>query len=290
MTEHLIFQTSNLQTVFKPDEFELFREIICRTASEYPDILGVLVTGSLVQRVLLPKPTGEPISSPSPEHAAYQKMVSRSRRKLFAHNDADLDIWLLTQDAPGTGDLRQTLDAKAIALLKWYAQHGDNDVEKWIARKHEAFDAYYKKDEFYPQSWVASSPLPHYASGFREGVVDRIGVNLQDFRSRVKVHLRKKYPADFLELRAFPMALFNLRPEKIALESGRLDRTPFAYYLKDWLDLEQNCIVLYTKKDTKDLIYPFDPSGRVPGQALADTIGWKHTDINYTLFRDRDCF
>ena len=292
MNTHLTFQDSTLKKLFNPDEFEMFCEVIRRTASEYSEILGVLVMGSFVERLQFPLPNGEASATRSPEHAVYERIVSRTRRKFSTHPGSDLDIWVLTEDAPETVDVWQTLDAKAIALVRWYAQQGEDDINKWITRKHEAFDAYYKKDDFYPTTWVTSSPLPHLALGFREGIVDRIGTHLQDFRSRVRVHMQKMYPTKFLELRSFPKALFNLRPEKIALAPGHLDRTPFAYYLKDWLDLEQNCIVLYTKEGATDLIYPFDPNGRVPGQALADAIGWKHTDIDLSLFRDHKsiCF
>lgn len=286
MNTHLTFQDSTLKKLFNPDEFELFCEIIRHTASEYSEILGVLVTGSFVQRLQLPLPSGNASSNRSSEHAVYERIVSRTRRKFSTHPGSDLDIWVLTEDAPETANIWQTLDAKAIALVRWYAQHGEDDVMKWIMRKHEAFDAYYKKDDFYPATWVSSSPLPHLALGFRECIVDRIGNHLGDFRHRVMIHMQKPYPTKFLEVRAFPKALFNLRPEKIAVTPENLDRTPFAYYLKDWLDLEENCIVLYTKEGATELIYPFDTNGRVPGQALADAVGWKHTDIDLSLFRD----
>ena len=285
--EHLSFEKSTLQLLLDRSEFDIFCEIISRTASEHPEILGVLLTGSLVQRLKLPNPADGVGIVTTPLQGAYQEIVSRSRRKLFPHPDADMDVWLLIEDADNRTDVSQTLDSRAIDLVKWYARKGNGDLARWIRLKHRAFDEFYKKPALFPKTWVASNPTPYYAWGFKENVIDRIGANLQPFRNKIKNFFRKKYPTEFLELRAFPQSVFNLRPEKIKVGTGLLDRTPFAYYLKDWLDVEQNCIVVYTKSNTPELIYPFRPAGRVLGQRVADEVGWDHTRINYTLFRDR---
>ena len=283
----LTFDDSTLKLIFERAEFETFCEILSYTAAEYPEILGILVTGSLVQRLQLPNPSSERQTPLTPMQNAYQEIVSRARRKFFPHPDADLDIWLLMEDGDGCADVPRILESKAIELVRWYAEHGPGDLGKWVSLKQRAFGDFYKKEAFFPKSWVASNPLPYYAWAFKETMVERIGANLHGFRNRIRTFFRKKFPTEFLELRAFPKAVFNLRPEKIEMESGKLDRTPFCYYLKDWLDLEQNCIVIYTKPGAPDLIYPFSSEGPVLGKALADAVSWKHTDINYTLFRDR---
>lgn len=283
----LTFEKSTLQLLMDRSEFDIFCEIISRTASEHAEVRGVLLTGSLIQRLRLPNSTDGISAVKTPWQSAYEEIVSRSRRKLFPHPDADLDVWLLIEDRESRMDVCQTLDDRALDLVKWYAKKKSADPAAWIRLKHRAFDEFYKQEAWFPRSWVASNPLPYYAWSFKETVIDRIGANLQACRGRIKNCFRKKYPTEFLELRAFPQAVFNVRPEKIALASGTLDRTPFAYYLKDWLDLEQNCLVVYTKPRAIDLIYPFNPAGRVLGQKIADQIKWDHRRIDYSLFRDR---
>jgi hypothetical protein len=285
---HLTFEQSNLQHLFDANEFRTFSEILSRTAYEHPEILGVLLTGSLVQRLRLPNPLATTPATPmTPFQSAYQDVVSRSRRKFFAHPDADLDVWLLIEDATSGTDIPQVMDSRALDLIAWYSKRKSIDNNKWIQKKSRAFDEFYKKERLYPRTWIANNPTPHHGSGYKESVIDRIGTNLQDVRNRIKYYFRKTYPSAFLELRAFPESVFNLRPEKIEVSEGNLDRTPFAYFMKDWLDIEQNCMIVYTRPDAKDLIYPFGSEGRVLGQAIADEIEWDHRNINLRLFRDR---
>jgi hypothetical protein len=287
---HLTFKQSNLTSIFdeNTDEFATFSEILSRTASEHPEILGVLLTGSLVQRRLLPDPfpNVQGIAKTS-RQLAYQEIVSRTRRKLWPHSNADLDIWLLIEDETIGTELANVLSSRALDLIAWYSKQKSIDTNKWIQKKHRAFDEFYKKERLYPRTWLANNPLPHHGSCYKEMVIYRTSRDLQDFTNRIRFNMNKTYPSAFLELRAFPESVFNLRPEKIEVCEGSLDRTPFAYYMKDWLDLEQNCMIVYTRPDAKDLIYPFSSEGRVPGQAIADEIEWDHRNINLRLFRDR---
>ena len=281
MQKRLEFNNSTLQSLFDEREFKRFSGIIRETAQDFPEIQGVLITGSLVQYVRLPnRQNGYKLNS---MQKAYEDIVCRSRRKFFPHLDSDLDIWLLIDDIKGNDFVPKELDDKALELIDWYAKQKTLDLKEWIDKKHEAFDVFYKQVLLYPKSWTKKNEIPYYGWGFKETLVDNIGCGLKPVRDRIKGFFSKNYPRDFLEVRAFPSSVFNLRPEKITLDDGEVDRTPFPYYMKDWLDSERNCVVLYRRKDNKEAIYPFDEGGVVLGQRVADEIGWDYRHVVYSM-------
>jgi ABC-type oligopeptide transport system ATPase subunit len=267
----LEFEQSFLQSLFTREEFNLFKNIVRETASEFPDIKGVLITGSLVKQIYLPdciqKPQGKGLQR------AYQEIIFRYGRKYFPHPKSDLDMWLLIDDIQ-TCKIAEYLDSCTVDLLKWYASQKSPDFSEWIDKKHKYYDPYYKKSYLYPESWNRDNIMPYLGSSFKEILVSNINNRLKTVRNRIENFFLKNYPDDFLEVRAYPSSVFNLRPEPLILSNGRVDRTPFAYYLKDWLDLEKNCMVLYRRDNMSPTIYPFDKNGVIRGQRIADFINW----------------
>lgn len=267
------FEDSTLQILFSLDEFSTFSEIVNDICKKLPDIHGVLLTGSLVQRFKLPNPPKR-YQSLTNEAIAYEKIRYRAKRKLFPHPQSDLDIWILTASAGGLENVPRTLDSRALELLDWYAKQEAPNMKTWISMKHERFDEFYKKEYLYTNSWREYNEVPYFAWGFKENLIDRIGCDLKNTREKINYYFQKSYPKEFLEVRAYPNIVFNLRPEKIIIDNKE-DRTPFVYYMKDLLDHENNCIVLYARDDVSPLIYPFAEDGIALGEAVAQTIGWK---------------
>lgn len=286
MNNKLDFESSTLQTIFDKDEFNNFEKIVQHTAMEFPEIQGVLITGSLVQRIRLPNPV-EPIEM-TPIQKAYGNIVCRSRLRFFPQLDSDLDVWLLIDDLKIHSELYKKLDERALELINWYSAQKNLDIGAWIDKKHEAFDAYYKQVSLYPSSWTENNEVPYFAIGFKETLVDNIGAELKSARDRIKHFFTKQYPRKFLQVRAYTSQIFNLRPEKIFLKDNLIDRTPFAYYLRDWLDLQNNCIIIYTNKEKNQQIYPFDENGRIPGQEIAESIGWTDRHSNYCTYQMKE--
>jgi hypothetical protein len=274
----LEFERSMLQSVFTREEFDAFSNTVRETAFKFPEIQGVLVGGSLVRQISLP------VHIPSPQgeglKRAYQEIIFRYGRKYFPHPGSDLDIWLLIDDVEKADKIASHLDSRTLGLLEWYASQRRPDLYEWIGKKREVYDAYYKQSYLYPRSWNRRNEIPYHGMAFKESLVDNIGCSLRYVRDRTEGFFLKSYPDEFLEVRAYPSAVFNLRPEPLVLSNGSVDRTPFAYFLKDWIDLEENCMVLYRREDGAPVIYPFDQNGVIRGQKIAEFIKWdpKHPE------------
>ncbi len=248
-------------------------------ASQYSDIEGILITGSLVQNLSLPDPIDCCFNGPMQE--AYAKIVSRSQRKLWPHPDADIDLWIMTKDVKGTEGLTSILDNKALELLTYIAENPDITSLEWIKRKRASLNEYYKNPNLYSGDWqTGSKDYPWEAPFFRKELMRRVVAEMPTFCKRVNYYFRKKCPNNFFEIRAYPGATFNLRPEKIKI-GDIIDRTPFPYFIKDWVKRDQNMLLLFQSENSR--YYPFNENGHVHSKVLAEAIGWTpiHVDVLY---------
>lgn len=276
------FKESTLQMLLNEDEFEELKNSTAFVASRFEDIEGVFITGSLVQKIQLPEP---PVNlNLSKLSQAYAEIVGRTRRKLFPHRDSDFDFWILTKEQPGNESLPEYLDSKAIELISWYAEQDKVDLAEWIYRKHQAFGDIYKKQFLYSSQWNASNcPIPSNAEGFRSALEKEIREKIPSLVAKVSYYFSKSIPGEFIEVRAFPASVFNLKPERIPVGDYE-DRTPFPFFIRDWVDKDRNCILLYTRSDARNLIYPFNPEGYIPGENIAKFIGWTPRHIDHLLY------
>lgn len=264
-------------------EFQQLKDCTIESASLFDDIEGVLITGSLVQKIQLPEPPKCPQLSELAQ--TYAKIVGRTRRKLFPHIDSDFDFWIMTKEQPGNEHLSTYLDEKALQLIKWYSEQKTVDLAEWIYKKKEAFGHIYKQPFLYSKEWNdCSGVIPSHSEGFKSVLVDEIKNRIPSLVDKVSYYFRKGIPGDFLETRSFPASTFNLKPEKIMVD-GCENKTPFPFYIRDWIDIDRNCIVLYTKQDSKDMIYPFNPNGHVPGENIAKALNWTPHHIDHVLYK-----
>ena len=285
MVNPLSFEQSTLQLLFSQEEYCQFREIVAELCSAFPDIKGAFMTGSLTQKIGLPDPpaSNEDLGELA---RAYASIVGRTRRKLFPHIDSDLDFWILTEEQDGNERIQPILNERALDLLQWYSSQGDEvDMVEWIHLKRRAFDEFYKKPFLYSDRWLATSSNPAHAIGFKAALEEKIGKSLPKLRAKIDYYFRKGSLGQFIETRSFPASVFNLKTEKIPIMNSE-DRTPFPFYLRDWVDLERNCLILYSSGDTTSLIYPFNPNGVVPGEKIATSINWTPRHIDSVLYKE----
>lgn len=282
MANHLRFKESSLQLILSLEEFDILRELIRETCSEFPDIDGVLLTGSLVQRLCLPPPPKE--NDLGSFAKAYADVVGRTRRKLFPHLDSDLDFWILTEEQEGNAQTQEITCDLAYDLLEWYSKQKKVDLAEWIYRKKQAFGKYYKKNYLYSARWIKENPKPYNASGFKEKLEEKVCKLLPEAVKKINYYFRKKIPGDFLETRCFPPSVFNLKTERISIQDYE-DRTPFPFYIRDWVDIERNCLIMYSS-EKPNLIYPFNSEGVVPGENLAKKIGWTSRHVDFVLYKE----
>jgi len=280
------FKESTLQMVLNDTEFGELINSIGLVASHYEDIQGVLITGSLVQKIQLPNPPTNPNLSRLAR--AYAEIVGRTRRKLFPHIDSDFDFWILTKDQPGNDSYPEYLDNKALELISWYASQNKVDLAEWIYKKGNAFRDIYKNPVLYSSKWKEYNyPIPCNAEGFKLELKNEIIAKLPSLAAKVSYYFRKSTINEFIEARAYPSSVFNLRPERILVGDAD-DRTPFPFFIKDWVDRDRNCLLLYTRSDATNLIYPFILDGMIPGERIAEAIGWTPRHIDHVLYRRGD--
>ncbi len=285
MVNAIDFEQSTLQLLFSKEEYRQFREIAVDLCLTFPDIKGAFITGSLTQKIGLPDPpaSNEDLGDLA---KAYASIVGRTRRKLFPHIDSDLDFWILTNEQEGNERIPDILCERALDLLHWYSSRGNEvDLVEWIHLKRQAFDEFYKKPFLYSQRWMASSPNPAHAIGFKKALEEKIGNSLPKLRAKIDYYFRKIFPDQFIETRSFPPSVFNLKTERIPVMNSE-DRTPFPFYLRDWVDLERNCLILYSSDNNTSLIYPFNPEGVVPGEKIATSINWTPRHIDFLLYKE----
>jgi len=280
------FKESTLQMLLNQDEFEELKDTTAKVASSLEDVDGVFITGSLVQKIKLPEPPVDPTLSELGK--AYAEIVGRTRRKLFPHIDSDFDFWVLTSEQQGNEGLQAHICDQAIDLLSWYAEQKKVDLAEWIVRKRKAFDPIYKQPFLYSEGWNRlNSGIPSNAEGFRTLLEKELQARLPRLVARVSYYFRKSIPGEFIEARAFPASVFNLKTERIPVGNYE-DRTPFPFFIKDWVDRDRNCLPLYTKgENTERLIYPFNATGYIPGENIARVIEWTPRHIDHVLYREK---
>lgn len=261
-----------MQSLFNESEFSDFKGIIKEVCEQNEDIQGVVITGSLTQRLRLPDP--DETSYLNKYDEAYSLIENKGRRRVFPSKTSDLDVWVCLKDPDGLGDVKTALESRAIELLCWLAdnQHRHNTSE-WIARKQAAFDKFYKQAYMYSAQWNAQNPkMPWRGSTLKREIVEALQHSMPSLVARINYHFDKKIPGEFIELRAFPASTFNLRVEELFID-GAVDKTPFPFILERLLDMQRNCFVLYVSEKGLDrMIYPLNEDGERLGNSILNFI------------------
>lgn len=238
------------------------QERIQSVAKQHPRILGVLAIGSLVQ-------TETPADFYVPRHEgragqAYEQIRRPLRRKNGMCRDSDLDIWICTEDTLVSEAARPQVDKGGAALVEEIAS---GTLKKgslhWRSKKLQAFGRYYKQNDLYH----GEDKHPWLSEGFKSELEDIVSTTMPEFSQRINGHFSKHIPGDFLEVRAFPESLFNLRPDEATLPNGTEDRAPFPRIADDqWISTRHNAHVFYVKDGIS--IYPFVEDGEVLGSSI----------------------
>ncbi len=261
-------QQSFLSVFLKPEELCVLKDTVADLSKKYPDVTGVLITGSLAQKIsLAPCYT---IEHSTPLLEAYLKILNRSGRHIFPRVSSDLDVWVCTSEPSQNQTIKEKVEERAIDLINWLVKNPDlHGTHAWIEQKHHAFDEFYKRPELYTPSWQqVNGQGPWLAQTFTAELTHRIIQSMPDFQKRVNHYFDRNIPGEFIELRAYPPCTFNLRPEVLNIDCKN-DKTPFPFIIEEWLDLDRNCFVLYSDKNTSNQIYPFNPLGVKLGSSLA---------------------
>jgi hypothetical protein len=272
MINQLKFEESTTQTLFRQEEFNQFKRMVTDVAEKYPDITGILLTGSLCQRQDIHK-VMPCFDKSNLLLNAYMNIAYRCKRKSGPGVNSDLDMWLCTKEPIFGEDVKRYLNKETVSLLQWYSKREKLAVGEWIDKKHEAYDGYYKCDDLYSTRWSdQNGGDPSSAIGFKKELVSKLEKDMPSFLKRVEKGFTKNVYGDFIEARAFPPCVFNLRPEKL-MNAGISDRTPFGYYLPDWVNPVMNCQTLYIEgNNSSRLPYPFNPLGNIPGAYILKRI------------------
>lgn len=261
--------SNRLARLVGSNEYELLVQAIRDTALEYPDIIGVLAVGTLVQNetpdgFFIPKYN-------TPRGRAYERIRNPGRRRLAVREESDLDLWICVRDTEASSAAQEQVELGALALLSelvsgtmdWGSVH-------WRNKKAATFGPYYKAQELYPQDFVIANggDQPWLARGFQKALEARIAEHIPGFMDKVNENFRKKIPGNFLEIRAYPESLFHLRPDDTMMPSTQEDRMPFPRIADEqWIGPDHSSVVMYGS-DTVS-IYPFKPDGRVLGSSIA---------------------
>jgi nucleoside diphosphate kinase len=105
------------------------------------------------------------------------------------------------------------------------------------------------------------------AADFKHHLESTILEHIPDFAERVNRFTSKTIPGDFLEIRAYPESVYNLRPDQILMEGGILDREPFPQIGDDqWISPDHSSAILYSSGESA--IYPFKLDGRIVGEDM----------------------
>lgn len=260
---------NRLAALVGSNEYECLVQAIHDTALEYPDIIGVLAVGTLVQNetpdgFFIPKYN-------TPRGRAYERIRNPGRRRLAVREESDLDLWICVRDTETSAAAQEQVELGALALLSelvsgtisWGSVH-------WRNKKAAIFGPYYKVRELYPQDFVIANgdEQPWLAQGFKKSLEARVAERIPGVMDKVNENFRKKIPGEFLEIRAFPESLFHLRPDDTMMPNMREDRMPFPRIADEqWIGPGHSSMVMYGS-DTVS-IYPFKPSGRVLGSSIA---------------------
>lgn len=247
---------------------EDLQERVEHVARKYPRIIGVLAIGSLVQ-------TQTPADFYIPQHtglagAAYEKIRRPLRRKDGSNPNSDLDIWVCTEDTTASEKAKHQVDKGGAALVEELASGTlQKGTQHWRNKKVQAFGQYYKRLELYHNEFNTQDPW--MSSDFKADLETEILKSMPGFANNINSHFRKQIPGDFIEIRAFPESLFNLRPDEAILPDGSEDRAPFPRVAdKQWISTAHNANILFNTDRIS--IYPFREKGEVLGSYIGTHI------------------
>lgn len=264
-------ETMPIQALIDPTEWAILHETTQEVAADYPDITAVLAIGSLIQTFRPPVSYLEP-RRPGPLGAAYDSARNAGRRKLFPGPNSDLDIWVALKDTPESREAEYNVSTAGISLIEELANGSVvRGTRQWHDKKRAAFSGYYKVPEYYSQEFADanSSDAPWMAADFKRTLESAVVERIPDFVQRVNRFTSKTIPGDFLEIRAYPESVYNLRPDQVMMEGNILDREPFPQIGDDqWISPDHSSSIFYSSG--KSEIYPFNTAGRVVGQDMHD--------------------
>ncbi len=266
-------ETMPIQALIDPSEWVTLHEKTQEIAADYPDITGVIAIGSLIQ---CPRPPARYLEQRRPGElgAAYDSVRNAGRRKLFPGQNSDLDIWVALNDTPQSAAAETAVSRAGIGLIEALANGTvERGTQQWHYKKRSAFTGNYKNTDFYTSRFTEanSSDAPWMAADFKQRLEASIVANIPDFVDRVNRFTTKKIPGDFLEVRAYPESVYNLRPDQVMMDGGILDREPFPQIGDDqWISPQDLSTILYA--GDKSEIYPFVSDGRMVGQEMHDHI------------------
>ncbi len=261
------------------EEFALFLQSVHDTAKNFPDIIGVLAVGSLVQ------PSNIPDNFFTPQHntargLAYEQIRNPGRRRLTLREESDLDIWICTKDTSASCSAQNRVELGAIALLSELVSGTlKRGSVHWYDKKQAVFGPYYKNQRFYSNDFIVTNEgnEPWMAHKFKVSLEACIIERMPSFVEKVNQRFAKKIPGNFLETRAFPESLFHLRPDDTLMPNMKEDRMPFPRVGNDqWISPEHSSLVLYVA-DTVT-IYPFKENGRILGSRIAEYLAMGEMD------------
>ena len=259
-----------IQALIDPTEWAILNEKTQEVAAEYPDITGVLAIGSLIQTFRPPSSFLEQ-RYPGELGAAYDSARNAGRRKLFPGSKSDLDIWVALKDTPESAAAEYSVSTAGISLIEELANGSvERGTRQWHDKKRAAFSGYYKHPEYYSDRFADanSQDYPWMAASFKQHLESTIIKNMPDFVERVNRFTSKAIPGDFLEIRAYPESVYNLRPDQIMMDGDILDREPFPQIGDDqWISPDHSSFILYSSDEST--IYPFRLDGHIVGEDMS---------------------
>jgi hypothetical protein len=262
-------ETMPIQALIDPTEWAILNEKTQAVAAEYPDITGVVAIGSLIQTFRPPSSFLEQ-RRPGELGAAYDSVRNAGRRKLFPGSNSDLDIWVALKDTPASAAAEYSVSTAGISLIEELANGSvKRGTRQWHDKKRSAFSGYYKQPEYYSPRFSEANPqdAPWMAANFKQHLESAILEHIPDFVERVNKFTSKRIPGDFLEIRAYPESVYNLRPDQVMMEGDILDREPFPQIGDDqWISPEHSSAILYSSGEST--IYPFRVDGRIVGEDM----------------------
>lgn len=274
-------ETMPIQALIDPSEWAILHEKTQEVAQHYPDITGVLAIGSLIQTF---RPPMSYLEQRRPGHLgeAYDSVRNAGRRKLFPGSKSDLDIWVALKDTPASEEAEYGVSTAGISLIEELANGNvERGTRQWHDKKRAAFAGYYKRPEYYSNTFADANPqdAPWMAANFKQHLESSVIEAIPDFVERVNRFTSKTIPGDFLEIRAYPESVYNLRPDQVMMEGNILDREPFPQIGDDqWISPEHSSSILYASSESK--IYPFKEDGRIIG---ADIDRYIHAHTNQVM-------
>lgn len=260
-----------LHDLLSPEEYKLFLQAVHNTVKNFPDIIGVLAVGSLVQSLEIPDDFYIPRYNTA-RGLAYEQIRNPGRRRLGIHEGSDLDIWICVKDTDVSCSAQERVEIGGVALLselvsgtlEWGSFH-------WHNKKQAILGQYYKNPEFYSRDFTIANgnDEPWIAREFKKQLEANVIEHMSGFVEKVNMGFSKKIPGSFFETRAFPESLFHLRIDGTMMPNMQVDRAPFPRIFNDQLISPDHASLILYASDSAT-IYPFKKDGRVLGSRIAD--------------------